>query len=508
MEKQSLYDWCIENNKETLLDEWVYSDNFKNNLEPKTIYYRSSKDAVWRCPVGHTYPAKIAYRTTRGYGCPYCSNHRLLKGFNDLQTIAPDVCKEWDYQENQLLHDRLIAEGKIRIHPVTPSELLWGSTTKVYWKCSNGHQFFQSPNGRHVKKDGSFAMCNKCAQALRTVAKRKTRARKNNLADLIPQAIEEWISSEHHLTPYEVSCHSKEMVHWRCKKGHCFDRRVTDRVYKKDGILMLHQCSECIKFARTSIAEQVLFYYIKQVFPDSINPYKELGIELDIYIPSRKIAIEYDGSYTHKDRLKKENFKDEFCFSKGITLYRFRPQILPDTKHAVRITVSETNEGTVNGLKEFFSLISVKPPKMSLEKDYDSILALFKDRVAVSVASTYLLSEWDFKNNTVDPEYVNVMDTKNQYYWVCPSCHQSYPSLPYNRYVRKTGCSVCSNKYAVRHNKRRVQNIETGEIFESLSDAERAYGKEGNTSIHNCCKGRYHTAYNYHWRYYDDEANQ
>ena len=214
-----------------------------------------------------------------------------------IENHLEDLLAEWDSDRNKEAHDKDVAKGKLIPHPASPKDITRGSGTSVFWKCAKGHKFPQSPNGRHIRADGSYAMCNECANELRTIKKRKTRAQKNNLAESIPQAIEEWISSEHNLTPAEVSCHSKEMVHWKCAKGHEFDKRVTDRVYQKDGKYYLHQCFECIKYSKTSIPEQLLFFYIKQVFPDAINPYKDLGVELDIYIPSRQIAIEYDGSY-------------------------------------------------------------------------------------------------------------------------------------------------------------------------------------------------------------------
>ena len=45
-----------------------------------------------------------------------------------------------------------------------------------------------------------------------------------------------------------------------------------------------------------------LFQYIKQAYPDAINRYTELFddlMEIDIYIPSKKTAIEYDGTLWH-----------------------------------------------------------------------------------------------------------------------------------------------------------------------------------------------------------------
>lgn len=47
--------------------------------------------------------------------------------------------------------------------------------------------------------------------------------------------------------------------------------------------------------------------------------------------------------------------------------------------------------------------------------------------------------------------------------------------------------------------KRKVQNIETGKIYNSIAETS----KDGfnRTSIIACCKGRYHTAGGYHWKY-------
>ena len=44
--KLSLYDWCIEQNKGYLLEEWDYSKNIDN---PHCVSYASNKYAKWRC---------------------------------------------------------------------------------------------------------------------------------------------------------------------------------------------------------------------------------------------------------------------------------------------------------------------------------------------------------------------------------------------------------------------------------------------------------------------------
>ena len=85
---------------------------------------------------------------------------------------------------------------------------------------------------------------------------------------------------------------------------------------------------------QTSFYEQVVFYYVSKVFPSAINRHKELGIELDIYVPELNLGIEYDGYYWHKDKLAQDNQKDSLCEKLGISLVRIRECLLPITNSA------------------------------------------------------------------------------------------------------------------------------------------------------------------------------
>lgn len=45
-----------------------------------------------------------------------------------------------------------------------------------------------------------------------------------------------------------------------------------------------------------------LFELIKLIYPNAILNYPSLNLSIDIAIPNRKIAVEYDGSYWHRDK--------------------------------------------------------------------------------------------------------------------------------------------------------------------------------------------------------------
>lgn len=51
----------------------------------------------------------------------------------------------------------------------------------------------------------------------------------------------------------------------------------------------------------TSFYEQAIFYYVRKFFPDALNRYQiECAgnkVEIDIFVPSIKVGIEYDGGF-------------------------------------------------------------------------------------------------------------------------------------------------------------------------------------------------------------------
>ena len=83
-------------------------------------------------------------------------------------------------------------------------------------------------------------------------------------------------------------------------------------------------CPICFKGRQTSFAEQAFYFYIKKVYPDAINSYRDIfnnGMELDIYIPSIRLGIEYDGEAWHKEsNFERELKKFQICQEHNIKL--------------------------------------------------------------------------------------------------------------------------------------------------------------------------------------------
>lgn len=113
-------------------------------LTPELVTAGSNRRVWWRCEKGHSYPAVIAHRVRSGSDCPYCSNHKILPGFNDLATIEPVVASQWHPTRNGSL---------------TPQQVTPGSRRKVWWLCDKGHAWRAVVNSRTGKQRCGCPIC-------------------------------------------------------------------------------------------------------------------------------------------------------------------------------------------------------------------------------------------------------------------------------------------------------------------------------------------------------------
>ena len=93
-------------------------------LTPDAVSPYSNRRVWWRDELGHAWQATVSARTQHGSGCPYCTGHQALPGFNDLATLAPEVAAQWHPTLNGTL---------------TPEQVTVGSRRTVWWACPNGH---------------------------------------------------------------------------------------------------------------------------------------------------------------------------------------------------------------------------------------------------------------------------------------------------------------------------------------------------------------------------------
>ena len=84
-----------------MLNEWDYEKNDKLDIKPDEMLVGSQIKVNWICNKGHRYERSIYDRLNGRGHCPYCSNRKVLKGYNDLATTNPELLKEWNYEKNE-----------------------------------------------------------------------------------------------------------------------------------------------------------------------------------------------------------------------------------------------------------------------------------------------------------------------------------------------------------------------------------------------------------------------
>ena len=399
-----------------LAKEWHPTKN--DNFQPTNVTSGSSKTVWWKCSKGHVWPASIKSRS-KGNNCPVCSGKVIIPGENDLATKYPDLAKEWHPTKN----------GTITPNIISPS-----SHTQVWWLCTNGHEWQASPNHR-TSKGRNCKYCCHNPGVLPGV---------NDLATKFPQLAKEWHPTKNgSLFPNSITANSSKRVWWKCSKGHEWQCSVNHRANGS-------HCPVCSSGMQSSFPEQAIFYYVKTAYPDAINGYTDIfhnhGMELDVYVPSLSIGIEYDGSVWHKGKTNqnRESKKYQICRKNNIKLIRIRENRKNTDRSTCDILLFVNNnlDKTITDLTLYFPLIT----DVDVARDTNLIISSYKQALAKGSLAALLpdlAKEWHpTKNGSLTPDMFSPRSNHSAW-WICILNHE-WPAKIDSR-ARGTGCPYCSN---------------------------------------------------------------
>lgn len=423
----------IKDNK-ILISEWDWEKNDELGIYPDILTCGSHKKVWWKCADGHSWASIISNRARLNRGCPYCAGQKPIIGKNDLKTTHPEIAKEWNYNKN----------GED-----APNNYTSGSHKIVWWKCLACGQEWKA----QIKSRSNGTGCPYCST-------KKVAVGINDLESKYPQIAKEWHPTKNgNLTPQDFAYGSSEKVWWKCKNDHEWKAAIYNRV-KGNG------CPICSARRRTSFPEQAIFYYIKKAFPDAQNNYKDIfenmSMELDIYIPSKKIGIEYDGKIFHsndKNRIRDAR-KYQICKKNDINLIRItdnlNSEIIINCDH--KITIPQANDHyltmaiskLLNKLNNFIYV--------DVAKDRMEILNYLSETdVSLQDMFPKLAEEWNYeKNKGLTPAMFHP-GSNEKVWWKCSECgHEWKTSLAERTGRDKTNCPQCARKSGAR---KRVDTI-------------------------------------------------
>lgn len=419
-----IYPLVITN--EDLMKDWDYRENDKNGFFPDKLTLGSGKKVNWICKdCGHKWQSTIANRRI-GNGCPQCALIKIGKKNSKAKngTLAerrPDLLKDWDYNKN----------NEIGLNPETVAV---GSQKYAFWKCNIcGYEWKTAISHRTGNRGTGCLQCAKNRPYIRLGKSIKTE---------YPKIAEEWDYENNELTPDKVAPTSQLKIHWICKRGHSYIMTPARRT-KNTG------CPKCAKNHRISVKEQIVYYFIKKYFNDAICSYTSEWLgkkELDIYIPSLKTGIEYDGERYHQD-LQETLDKDKLCQDSGINIIHIRELRCPKSnqlKNTINLK-GYSEECLESGIKETLILLGINKPKIDIDKE--SII-IYKEIDKLTVKNSLLgknpelVEEWNYElNGKLRPEDV-APNSGLKVWWTSKKCGHTWRASIFNR-NKGRGCPYC-----------------------------------------------------------------
>lgn len=381
---------------------------------PQMFTVGSTKKVWWLCQEGHEWETEI-YHRTRGGGCPICSNQKILAGYNDLATTHPELAEQWHPTKNGAC---------------TPQMVIAGSNKKAWWLCEKGHEW-QAVIGDRARSLG----CPVCSN-------QKLLVGYNDLATTHPELAVQWHPTKNgDRTPQMVFAGNNKKAWWICDKGHEWEATVNSR---RSG----HGCPLCSGEAQTSFPEQAILYYLQKV-TDAQNRATVFGKEIDIWLPHLRVGVEYNGSYYHRNKTKKDVAKVSFFAEKGIRI----------------ITLKDAGRNNINGdviehvygkkdwsslnwaITELFALIDIPSPEINVALDAPEIHAQYiQQEKEFSLANKFpsIAAQWHpTKNGALTPQKIAAKSGKIVW-WQCAKEHEWRAAV--NDRTKGNTCPTCSNK--------------------------------------------------------------
>ena len=150
----------------------------------------------------------------------------------------------------------------------------------------------------------------------------------NCLVTLNPELSKQWHPTKNgDLTPYDVTTNSHKKIWWNCIKSddHIWLSTIANRNYGRE-------CPYC-SLTPQSRQELIITFELKKIF-DDINPKGFKTVldgrlrAIDIFIPLLNLAIEFDGSFWHKDKKALDKIKSEMLMDEGYKVIRIREEPL------------------------------------------------------------------------------------------------------------------------------------------------------------------------------------
>lgn len=481
-----------------ILIDWNYQ---RNNIDPSNLKSGSHYLAYWKCHVcGGEWQAPI-YNRVKGNGCPFCSNKKVLSGYNDLETKYPEIALEWNFLKN---------------NDLLPNMVIPGSDRKVWWKCPICDYEWQATITSRVNQGTGCPNCFKYwgtsfpEQALLFYLKKSYDEIKNRYI-LNNAEIDIYIPEENIGIEYDGFQWHKNSLKNDNKKDNIFKNKIKLIRIRENGLSKTDSAINIFRENRsTNDLENTInkiFKYLKKQAPvlnihddrnkiianyittknnislSKINPTlskewnfeknkpltpsmvaancnekvwwicSKCGYEWESIIASRNKGI---GCPKCADKTRQKTRRNNLI-KKGNSLSEKRPDLLKEWNYKRNSNINPDNIPYGSGTKvwwicsncgsEWQATINVRT-NIGAGCPYCAGKKVMENKNDLVTLYPSLIKEWDYRKN----DKINLFPNKltrgsaKKAWWICSNCGNNWQATINHRTIRGHGCPKCHNK--------------------------------------------------------------
>ena len=234
---KSFQQWCIDNNRQDVLDRWDYE---LNKLKPSEIGYSSNKKYYFKCPRRiHDSELKNISNFVNGQeGAMKCNQCNSFAQWG-IDNLCEDFLeKYWDYEKNK----------------ISPWKIPKAYDKKVWIKCQEKdyHESYDIIPNNFIN-NCRCPYCNKNSGKIHPLDSLRKLLEDKELLHL-------W-SNKNKKSPYKYSPHSGQDVYWKCPDGKHKDYRRKVSVSN----ICDFRCPECVRERMESFLQEKVRLYLNEL---------------------------------------------------------------------------------------------------------------------------------------------------------------------------------------------------------------------------------------------------
>ncbi len=424
----------LEKTHPEILKYWDYD---KNVVKPNEVSFYDSSDFYWKCSVcNYEWSGKASSRIKfiKGkkqiVGCKACARKVALKKVSDISTTHPNIASEFIKDMNAMLI----------------TEILSGTNTPVYWKCSVCNQIFSAkPASRTRYHDNKLHGCPFCS------GKRPIKGI-NDFQTMYPDLTKEWNYNKNELLPNEYTPSSNKDVFWSCDKNHEWTASINTRT-KGFG-----KCSVCTRLTNGNS--------LKDLHPELLEYWdydlNENGPEYYTEFSNKSVYWKCHHGHSYEHPIYKYS---QFGFYCVICDNRVLVEGINDlaSSYPEILNIWDIDNNDVRPNEIFYSPQNsyyykcdkghtwynrlARVVETDFTCDYCSNRKILPEFNSFKALHHDIANEWNYEKNDTTPDKIFPENTQYRI-WTCSTCGMEFSATTRGRVDGSEYCSYCANKKA------------------------------------------------------------